>query len=544
MTHPESDRRRFLKMAGTGAVGAGIGSSALVARRASAQDMRTLVVAGDSDIDTLDPHSFKSIGAYLTQVNIYDSPLTWKVQPVQGKPGIFLSRPNEYEGGICESWSFEKEGATVVLKVRQGVKFPNGRPVDANTLKYMFDRCVGSPGYMRIVYPLLTRVSEASRFVVRDPYTIAMEMPAPTPLALEILSLLTNSVIDPEEVKSHGTAADPWAAEWMKRNTAGLGPYRLVKNEPGSEVVLEATPNHWRGKPYFERVVIKFVPSEADRVLLLKRKAVDMVSGRPGLSPRSIKSMEGEPGLRIVTLPDTVCHWLCMNTAKTPLNNPKVRQAINYVIPIQAILPNVVQGYGTQMKSPLPSLMPGYLDTESPYKYDLEKARALMRESGVAAGTPLELAVRVGWQPHEQAATWLQPELEKLGFKVTIEKKSDAAFRQASIKGDHALSIESWQSWVNDPFFHLFFNFHTNAKGTNSSKYSNPVLDKLIDENMHETNAAKRLAAAHQAQKILIGEGVWGFLWYDNWTRVMSASLTGVEKRWDTFDRFFQMKRA
>jgi peptide/nickel transport system substrate-binding protein len=70
------------------------------------------------------------------------------------------------------------------------------------------------------------------------------------------------------------------------------------------------------------------------------------------------------------------------------------------------------------------------------------------------------------------------------------------------------------------------------------------VLDKLIDENMHETNAAKRLAAAHQAQKILIGEGVWGFLWYDNWTRVMSASLTGVEKRWDTFDRFFQMKRA
>ncbi len=90
MTHPESDRRRFLKMAGTGAVGAGIGSSALVARRASAQDMRTLVVAGDSDIDTLDPHSFKSIGAYLTQVNIYDSPLTWKVQPVQGKPGAFI----------------------------------------------------------------------------------------------------------------------------------------------------------------------------------------------------------------------------------------------------------------------------------------------------------------------------------------------------------------------------------------------------------------------------------------------------------------------
>ena len=544
MTNPPSDRRSFLKLAGSGAVGLGAGSGALLSRRSSAQDMRTLVVAGDSDIDTLDPHSFKSIGAYLTQVNIYDSPLTWKVQPVQDKPGIFLSKPAEYEGGVCESWAFEKEGATVVLKVRQGIKFPNGRPVDASTLKYMFDRCVGSPGYMRIVYPLLTKVSDASKFVVRDAYTIAMEMPAPTPLALEVLSLLTNSLIDPEEVKAHATSADPWAAEWMKRNTAGLGPYRLVKNEPGSEVVLEATPNHWRGKPYFDRVVIKFVPSEADRILLLKRKAVDIVSGRPGLSPRSIKSLEGEPGLRIVTLPDTVCHWLCMNTAKAPFNNAKVRQAINYAIPIQAILPNVVQGYGTQMKSPLPSLMPGHLASQSPYKYDLEKARALMRESGVAGGTPLELSIRVGWQPHEQAATWIQPELEKLGFKVTIEKKSDAAFRQASMKGDQLLSIEAWQSWVNDPFFHLFFNFHSKATGTNSSKYANPELDKLIDENMHEIDPAKRMAAAHRAQQLLIDEGVWGFLWYDNWTRVMSANLTGIEKRWDTFDRFYAMKRT
>ena len=245
MTDPVNDRRSFLKLAGSGALGAGLGAAAMVPKRAAAQDMRTLVVAGDSDIDTLDPHSFKSIGAYLTQVNIYDSPLSWKVQPVQGRPGVYQSKPGEYEAGICESWSFENQGATVVLKVRQGLRFPNGRTVDATTLKYMFDRCVGSPGYMRIVYPLLTQISDASKFVVRDAYTIAMEMPAPTPLALEVLSLLTNSLIDPEEVKAHGSSADPWAADWMKRNTAGLGPYRLVKNEPGSEVVLEATPNHW-----------------------------------------------------------------------------------------------------------------------------------------------------------------------------------------------------------------------------------------------------------------------------------------------------------
>lgn len=543
MTNGTTDRRSFLKVAGSGAMAVGI-SGPFVSRRAQAQDARTLVVAGDSDIDTLDPHSFKSIGAYTAQANIYDTPLVWKSVPVQDRPGISAPRPREYEGRVCESWSLENDGATIVLKVRQGLKFPSGRPVDANTLKFMFDRCVSSPGYMRLVFPLLTKVSDPSKFVVRDQYTIAMQMPAPTPLALEIFALTTNSLIDPEEVKKHATQSDPWAAEWLKRNTAGLGPYTLVKNEPGNEVVFEATPGYWREKPHFDRVVVKFVPSEADRILLLKRKAVDIVSGRPGLSPRSIKSLEGEAGLRIVTLPDTVCHWLCMNSAKAPLNNPKVRQAISYAIPIQAILPNVVQGYGRQMTSPLPALMPGHDGALSPYKHDLEKARALMKEAGVAAGTPLELAIRVGWLPHEQAATWIQPELEKLGFKVNIEKKSDAAFRQASIKGDHLLSIEAWQSWVNDPFFHLFFNFHTKATATNSSKYSNPALDKLIDENMHETNADKRLAAAREAQRILVDDAVWGFLWYDNWTRVMRSDLTGIVKRWDTFDRFYAMKRA
>ena len=83
----------------------------------------------------------------------------------------------------------------------------------------------------------------------------------------------------------------------------------------------------------------------------------------------------------------------------------------------------------------------------------------------------MELAIRVGWQPHEQAATWIQRELEKIGFKVNIVKETDATFRQLASKGDHVLSIESWQSWINDPFYHLFFLFHTKANETNTAFY-------------------------------------------------------------------------
>ncbi len=243
-------------------------------------------------------------------------------------------------------------------------------------------------------------------------------------------------------------------------------------------------------------------------------------------------------------VPDTTCHWLCMNGSKPPFDNVKVRQAVNYAIPIQAILPNVLYGYGTQMKSPVPNLTPGYSGTLSPYKPDIEKAKQLMKEAGVTGPIPVELAIRVGFTTHEAASVWIQRELEKLGFKVNIVRETDATFRQVAIKGGHALSIESFQSWVNDPWYHLVFNFHTKSKFTNASFYSNPALDKLIDESMHETNREKRLGAALVAQKILIDDAVWGFLWYDSWTRVMKADLSGIEKRWDTFERYYAAKRV
>src|SRR5262249_62417747 len=100
----------------------------------------------------------------------------------------------------------------------------------------------------------------------------------------------------------------------------------------------------------------------------------------------------------------------------------------------------------------------------SPYKFDIAKAKALMKEAGMdKAPIPVDLAIRVGWPTHEQASVWIQRELEQIGFKVNIVKETDATFRQVAVKGDHVLSIESWQSWINDPFYHLTFLFNSNS---------------------------------------------------------------------------------
>src|SRR6202165_1656435 len=132
-----SDRRDFLKLTAAGAATLTLTGALMPV---AAQENRTLTVAWDTDIDTLDPPPFKPIGGYTIQANIYDSPLMWKVEPVAGKPGLSQSKPGGMEGGIAESFAIEKDGGTLGLNIRKGVKFPSGKPVNATAVTYLFDR--------------------------------------------------------------------------------------------------------------------------------------------------------------------------------------------------------------------------------------------------------------------------------------------------------------------------------------------------------------------------------------------------------------------
>src|SRR5258708_23198940 len=190
----KTDRRAFLKLSTSTVALGGFGGVP-----AKAQSSSALTVAWDSDIDSLDPHVFKSVGGYAVQCNLYDSVVAWKVRPMDGKPGLSRSYPNEFEGSIAESWSFEDDGKTVVLKVRPNMKFPSDRPVDAAALKYSLDRALLSPGYMRFVMPRMLQISKAEDIVVRDPMTVVINMkgPTPQPMVLNLLSLMNVPVLDP-----------------------------------------------------------------------------------------------------------------------------------------------------------------------------------------------------------------------------------------------------------------------------------------------------------------------------------------------------------
>src|ERR1700686_2564800 len=167
-------RRAVLKWAGL-AGGAAL-AGGLLPRSAGAQDVSTLTVGWGTDIDSFDPAQFKSDGAYIVQCNIHDTVLAWGTEPVPGRPGLFLAQPGKFVGGVGESWAYENDGKTLAVKIRRGLKFPNGKPVDAHAVKYLFDRGLQSPGYTRLIFPTLLGVTQPDQFEVRDDTTFVINL--------------------------------------------------------------------------------------------------------------------------------------------------------------------------------------------------------------------------------------------------------------------------------------------------------------------------------------------------------------------------------
>ena len=295
---------------------------------------------------------------------------------------------------------------------------------------------------MKIIFPTLIAVNSPDQFEARDDHTFAINMPAPNAMLLDVVTLGNNALLDPEEVKAHATAkirgppngSNAIPQVWVRTAWCAMsrGLRLCWKQRPsigeGLHISSAWSPNIRPTRP------IAFCCSSVRRSTWW--------SGPNSMSPKNLKSLEGEPDSRSFRFPTRIAISYAMNMKKAPFDNVNVRRAINYAIPIQAIIPNVLYGFGDQMKSPVPSQTPGFDGTLSPYKYDIEKAKALMQQAGRGPGPiPVTLAVRLGYDPHEQAAIWIQRDLNKIGFQVDIVKETDATFRQLSSNGQHQLSV-------------------------------------------------------------------------------------------------------
>jgi peptide/nickel transport system substrate-binding protein len=508
---------------------------------------KTLIVAVEGDIDTFDP-AF-SVGSTPTQtisVNVFETLIRPNIVERTAQDGTVYRAVDmeQLVGQLAESWDFDPNNPNrVIFRLRKGVRYHSGTPFNADAVILGMRRIFESQSITTFLVGMGGAVTSADQFRKLDDYTVALTMKLGNLLTLKNLTIYNSAAIDPADLKAHATPKDPWALDWFKKNLgSGTGPYLLESYVPGDRIVLKAYPNYYLGKPKIDRVVMKIVPDPAQRVLLLRTGAVDMANQVP---VRELEALKRIPSLRVLSLPTTNQDRLMMNNGIPPFDSKLVRQAVAYAIPYELIVQQVYRGYARVPAGPIEDGMPTSDPTAWPYRYDPERAKKLLAEAGYPGGrgiSTIKLSIRIGNAEHEREAVIVQDALSKIGIKVAIEKLPFATFNELQQGGKLQFFIDDWISWVNDPYYHMFWNFHSKSP-TNYVRYSNPEVDKIIDTYMLSRDAKARAEASQRAQRLISNDVPQVYLASPNFNVVLNKKVTGYIYFNDQLTRFFYMDK-
>lgn len=470
-----------------------LGASTLLATPASAQDARkeTLLVVNETGPNSLDIHA---VGANRPSYGVawvaYDRLLSFGKKMVNGVPYYDYSKLTPE---LAESWEVAKDGMSVTFKLRKNATFHDGTPVTAADVKWSYDRALAMGGFPQFQMKAGS-LEDPSQFEAVDTHTFRVKFVRKDKLSLPDMAVPVPSIYNATLAKKNATPADPWAAAWLKNNTAGGGAFKVVSYKPGQEIVYERFDN-WKSGPLpkLKRVIQREVPSAGTRRALIEKGDADMSFEMP---PKDFALMASEKNkmLGVKSTPVENAIWYVgMNVNNPPFNNVKVRQAVAYAIPYSKIMERAFYGRAIMLNGGKPGpVASAEWPAKHPYDTNMSKAKALMAEAGFPNGFETTLSFDLGQGTvSEPVAVLLQESLAELGIKTTINKVPGANWRAQMLKKDMPIFINRFGGWLNYPEYFFFWNFHSSDAVFNTSSYKNPAMDKFIDAARFETDPKK-----------------------------------------------------
>lgn len=537
------DRRRFMGQAAL----LGLSTPTILALLEACQaatspgagNKARIVIGVDTDIDDLDPMDFKSDAAYEVVIQTYEMPVDNVTKP---GPNGTLEATNDLQGVLASSFTVSPDGTRYTFKVRPNVVFTNGNPVTAQAFEYSYKRALLGPGYASLVMNMLT-VKDPSQLRAVDASTFEITLEKPNPMATKLLPLTVLDIMDPTVSNQQATPDDKWANKYYKTHILGTGPY--VKGstwQAGSQYLLEPNPKYWNpSRVKNAGVLMKYIPSADDRLLLLERGDLDLAFGLPA---KNLDQLRSAKGVKLWTFPSRNTNYMVLNSHIKPFDDVRVRQAIAYAVPYDTLIKNVLYGFGRPLKSVVAAGMPTSDESGWTYATDLQKARALLSDAGFPNGFRSSLAVSVSRAEDADTAVWIQAELAKVGIQLDVQKLSDADYRAKQAADQLPMFIEYWYSWVNDPFYQMFWLLQSQNKFTNLSHYANPQIDSLIAQGMYNTNDSQRAELSRQAQRIFDRDVPLVLLYQRDFVIAGRDNVTGVSVYPDQYLRFWELGKS
>ena len=369
-----------------------------------------MTVTFKDDVSTLDP----AIGYDWQNWSMIKSLFS---RLMDYKPGTTELAPD-----LAESYDISADGLTYTFKLRHGVKFHNGREMTADDVAYSYNRTVDpktqSPGagFFKSIagYDDVAagKADHLSGVKVIDPYTIAITLSKPDATFLQVVALNFASVVAKEDIAKEG--AD------YGHHPDGTGAFYLDSWTLGQELVMKRNPDYYvKGVPYLDEVDIKIGAEPLTALLQLQKGQIDIAGD--GIPPASFLQVMADPAQKklVVSAPQLETSYLTMNVNMKPLDDVRVRQAINMAINKDRIV-KIINGRADVANQPLPPGMPGYDPNFKGYPYAPAKAKELLKEANYDTSQSMDLMV-YNTDPNPRIAQAIQQDLAAVGIKVNIK---------------------------------------------------------------------------------------------------------------------------
>ncbi|WP_045392858.1 ABC transporter substrate-binding protein [Falsirhodobacter sp. alg1] len=517
-----------------GAIAAGTMTALLLASTSLATadtPADVLVQVGEAGPNSLDPMA--PAANELSQMvawQIYDRLVTHGLKTLPD--GTVSYDVTKIEPQLAESWDISEDGTEMVFHLRQDAMFHDGTPVTAEDVRWSFARAVAAGGFPA-VQMAAGSMTDPDMFSVVDEHTFKITLDAPNKLTLPDLAVPVPDVVNKDLALEHATEDDPWALQWTAQNDAGSGPFEVTSWKPGNQIVFSRFED-WKSGPLPEmrRVIYREVPSAGTRRALLEKGDVDVSSGLP---PKDYAEMAEAGQVKVIgSLMQNEMFFVDMNTKIAPFDNKLVRQAVAYALPYDAIMSQALYDRGEPMYGADASS--GYAPewpVASPYDTDLDKARELLAEAGLADGFATDLYIDMSQTTiQEPMALLIKEQLAKIGIDITINKVPGSDWFARMGSQTMPMDINYFYGWLDYPEYFYFWTYDgiTNAV-FNTPAYNNPELDAMTrtalsldggaeyDQTISAMNAivmedVPRAPVAHLYSDIAMQQNVEGYVYW------------------------------
>lgn len=470
------------------------------------------VIALQADATHLDPH-VSGNGVSNTITNSMYETLVWFDENLELKPLL------------AKSWTVSDDGLDYTFVLNEGIKFHDGEPFNAESIVANYERAK-SDSSLR----LASQTAMWDSVTVDSEYQVTIHLKEPNNTFLNKLAQVR--IVSPKAIKELGK-------DGLAKQSAGTGPFILSERVDGGYTKMVRNENYWQDGPKVDTLTWRVVPEDGARVAMLQTGEADIISPLPTIQ---VDKLKNDASLDVLNLGGLTYRYATLNKNYTladgrkPLDDVRVRQAMNYAFDSEAYTQVVFQGYASVPTSLFASSVPYYAE-QTPYTADVEKAKSLMSEAGYSNGFPINIWVD-NTTIEMQGAEFLKQQLAQINIDVNVVPMESTTIADMTSAPEDKTEVQMWYvNWSSGDYSadgsmrNILHGDKYPPSGYNTAFYNNAEFNKCLDDALKTTDTDEITKLYAQAQSIAWEECPWIFLGVDNSLIGQKKYVKGIKYR-------------